>query len=405
MAKNLIPEELDALIQEFLTDGVLTDKERQVILRKAESLGCDRDEVDLYLDAEVQKIDQATDAAARKQKGKTCPYCGGSIPQLTDKCPHCGEIITPEANKDLQEILDNLEAALVDLKSAKDIKRSKATIERFARKAKLYYSNNPKLKSLLVEIETESALAEKRAKSYARNQAITDFIKKRPKTLGCLGFIVISFVFMAIAEYFSTKESEASAERNAARREEIRHALDAGDLENALTLYNKYGGASEYKSLLGKDLAKAFIAQGDLDKAFEVTGNNPEDTYIQEEMESAFIAKEDYEKAIKISSTYYADGAYRILCLCLEKMRAKQSQQKLKSFIDLHLYLFDESDKEKYRERLYEFVGLKYTPSQSSMKEEVAKQAKAEEEKKKDEEIAQEKINQVENATQVPETN
>ena len=57
MAKKLIPEELNALIQEYLTDGVLTDKERQVILRKAESMGLDRDEIDLYLDAQVQKID------------------------------------------------------------------------------------------------------------------------------------------------------------------------------------------------------------------------------------------------------------------------------------------------------------------------------------------------------------
>jgi hypothetical protein len=104
MAKQLIPEELDQLIQEYLTDGVLTDKERQVILRKAEGMGLDRDEIDLYLDAQVQKIDQATDAAARRQKGKQCPYCGGSVPQLTDKCPHCGENITAEASEELQEI-------------------------------------------------------------------------------------------------------------------------------------------------------------------------------------------------------------------------------------------------------------------------------------------------------------
>ena len=61
MAKKLIPEEIEALIQQYLTDGVLTDKERQVILRKAEGVGLDRDEIDLYLDAEVQKIDQQTD--------------------------------------------------------------------------------------------------------------------------------------------------------------------------------------------------------------------------------------------------------------------------------------------------------------------------------------------------------
>ena len=106
MANNLIPEELNVLIQQYLTDGVLTDKERLVILNKAEKMGLDRDEIDLYLDAEVQKVDQQTDAAVRKQKGKTCPYCGGSIPQLADKCSHCGENITAEASNELQEIFD-----------------------------------------------------------------------------------------------------------------------------------------------------------------------------------------------------------------------------------------------------------------------------------------------------------
>ncbi len=41
MANILIPEELNALIQQYLTDGVLIDKERQVILRKAEGIGLD----------------------------------------------------------------------------------------------------------------------------------------------------------------------------------------------------------------------------------------------------------------------------------------------------------------------------------------------------------------------------
>ena len=124
MATKLIPEELDALIQEYLTDGILTDKERAVILRKAETMGLDRDEIDLYLDAQVQKIDQAADAVVRRQKSKACPYCGAPVPLLTDKCPECGQFITPEANTELQEIFDNLEDALVDLKSGKDYERS-----------------------------------------------------------------------------------------------------------------------------------------------------------------------------------------------------------------------------------------------------------------------------------------
>ena len=179
MTNNLIPEELNALIQEYLTDGVLTDKERQVILNKAEKMGLDHDEIDLYLDAQVQKIDQQTDAAMRKQKGKTCPYCGGSVPLLTDKCPHCGENITPEASKELQEIFDNLEDALVDYKSGKNIAKSKAKVERFMRKAKMYYGNNPKIQRLLEEVEMESVKAEdrlrqaeKKKKSAARNQIL-----------------------------------------------------------------------------------------------------------------------------------------------------------------------------------------------------------------------------------------
>ena len=93
MANKLIPEELQALIQQYLTDGVLTDKERTVILKKAEGMGLDRDEIDLYLDAEVQKLDQAADAVVRRQKSKACPYCGAPVPQLTDKCPECGQLM------------------------------------------------------------------------------------------------------------------------------------------------------------------------------------------------------------------------------------------------------------------------------------------------------------------------
>lgn len=173
MAKQLIPEELQALIDQYLTDGVLTDKERQVILRKAEGMGLDRDEIDLYLDAEVQKIDQATDAAVRRQKGKTCPFCGAPVPQLADKCPECGQYITPEASQELQEILDNLEEALVEMKAGKDVNRNRAIVERYARKAKLYYSNHPKIIKLLSEvhadIEEEKVLSlnnKKREKKY-----------------------------------------------------------------------------------------------------------------------------------------------------------------------------------------------------------------------------------------------
>lgn len=179
MAKNLIPEELEALIKEYLTDGALTDKERQVILKKAVAMGLDRDEIDLYLDAQVQKIDQATDTAVRRQKGKPCPHCGAYVSQMTDKCPNCGQYITPEATKELEEILDKLEDALVGMKSWKDFNKNKAIVERYERKARMYYSNHPKVKALLAEVKEEKLKAESQLKSMKRKETITSIIKNK----------------------------------------------------------------------------------------------------------------------------------------------------------------------------------------------------------------------------------
>ena len=225
MANNLIPEELNALIQQYLTDGVLTDKERQVILNKAEKMGIDRDEIDLYLDAEVQKIDQQTDAAVRKQKGKTCPFCGGSVPQLTDKCPHCGENITPEASSELQEIVDNLEEALVDFKSGNDIAKSKATVERFMRKAKLYYGNNPKIQRLLEEVEMESLEAEKVAKAYALKNTFVTILTYNWKITAAVILAVLIGIFMLFH-----KSDEAKIEN---LYEEVSELVDDGNLDKA----------------------------------------------------------------------------------------------------------------------------------------------------------------------------
>ena len=188
MAKQLIPEELQALIDQYLTDGVLTEKERAVILKKAEGMGLDRDEIDLYLDAEVQKIDQATDAAVRKQKGKTCPFCGGNVPMLADKCPHCDGLITAEASEELQEIFDNLEEALVNYKSSYQIEKSKATIERYVRKAKMYYGSNPKIQKLLAEIEEETVNAAK------KNTVFRIINNWRMMCVICAGIAVVSLV-------------------------------------------------------------------------------------------------------------------------------------------------------------------------------------------------------------------
>ena len=171
------PKELVDLLEQYLTDGVMTSKEREVLLRKAEAMNVDKDEFDLYIDAEIQKIDQKADAIKRQSKGKLCPFCEASIPMLADKCPECGGNITPQATKELEEIIEKLEDALVNFKSGKDIEKSKAEVERYIRKAEMYYENNTKVKKLVKTVNLELTKAQEEAKKDARKKSIIRILK------------------------------------------------------------------------------------------------------------------------------------------------------------------------------------------------------------------------------------
>ena len=198
------PKELVDLLEKYLTDGVITAKEREVLLRKAEAMNVDKDEFDLYIDAEIQKIDQETDAIKRQSKGKLCPFCEASIPMLADKCPECGGNITPQATKELEDIIEKLEDALVNFKSGKDIEKSKAEVERYIRKANLYYENNTKIKHLVREVENEM-----------KNATIIASKENRKKTLISIftnpwvWVLIEVIVIIALYNYFNSAEQEA----------------------------------------------------------------------------------------------------------------------------------------------------------------------------------------------------
>jgi DNA repair exonuclease SbcCD ATPase subunit len=124
----------------------------------------DIDEADMYISAEIQKIEMQLEANKKKELGRACPNCGTSIPQLASKCPACGEPITAEATKELKAVLNHLENALVLLKSGENVEESKAKVERYLREAKLYHDNNAKINMLVDEVKQEMLIAEKRAK-------------------------------------------------------------------------------------------------------------------------------------------------------------------------------------------------------------------------------------------------
>lgn len=188
----MIPKELYELVKEYLTDGIISDKERRVLLRKANKLGIDSDEFDLYLDAQLQKIDKENSDNLNKRRGATCPFCGGQIQQLADTCPHCGQVITVEASEELKEVIEQLEDALTNYSVSHD-KEYKVDAERYIRKANLYYKNNPKVKLLISEYQKELSNSELAAKKEARYAVFLTIIKSGFTWGGLLLLVSIPF--------------------------------------------------------------------------------------------------------------------------------------------------------------------------------------------------------------------
>lgn len=331
--KSGIPQELDNLIKEYLTDGIISAKERQVLLNKAQALGLNVDEVDLYIDAQQQKADQAVATVMNKRRGKTCPYCGSSIPELTDKCPNCGGNITPEASKELEEIFEHLETALVNFKAGEDVEKNKAEIERYVRKAKMYYGNNPKVKQLLEEVEIESENAEEEAKKNARKK----FLLANKKVIA---IIVVALIGGIFSIWYINRPTPSQVIENSVKNGNL---IDA---QAAFSAYCDEHGTSAIKYDLSNaagTLRDAYIESGNYDKACDLYN------YY-----SSSISHDDDA----------AQVYYDLLCKCIDHMKAEGNKSQIESFISRKVGAFEEDayygewSRNRVQKRLYKYAGI-----------------------------------------------
>ncbi|WP_308235807.1 zinc ribbon domain-containing protein [uncultured Prevotella sp.] len=346
--KRIVPEELDNLIQEYLTDGIISAKERQVLLNKAQSLGLNLDEVDLYIDAQQQKADQAIASAVNKRRGKTCPFCGSSIPELTDKCPNCGSNITPEASEELAEIIEHLESALVNFKSGEDIDKSKAEVERYARQARMYYGNNPKIQRLLEEVEVES----EEALRAAKKRPWLNLLEEKKDWFLFIAFLAVVCIIAVVGtatDLFTPAEQSASKTTRL-----VEKAIEEGDLAQAQVLIDNYSKRWFQSS---SDIQSACDALSEAEKKQEQEGLNKA------------IEAGNYDSALEGISrrvSYDVDDAqkyYDTLCKCLDAMKEKGvSKVKLKKFINRKIEVYredaypEEWSKANVKKRLYEYI-------------------------------------------------
>ncbi len=100
--------ELEKLIDAVVRDGVVTEKDRNVVLRKASELGVDPDEAEIYLES---KLEEAQEARSRNKVAtpapaasgpSNCKACGAAI-QGHFVCEFCGTPTGASASNEAEE--------------------------------------------------------------------------------------------------------------------------------------------------------------------------------------------------------------------------------------------------------------------------------------------------------------
>ena len=113
----MFSKELENVIEAALADGVLTDKERAVLHKRAAEEGVDPDELDVVIEGRLAKMKREEDwlrpAPPSDKFGevKKCPRCGEPVEPMAVKCSACGyEFRNFDALKSSQRLAEKLEA-------------------------------------------------------------------------------------------------------------------------------------------------------------------------------------------------------------------------------------------------------------------------------------------------------
>lgn len=123
----MLTPELEQLIQYALEDGELTEKERSVLMRKAQEAGVDLDEFEMILNGKLREAKKAASIAVAPKPSNTkhgevrkCPACGAMVSAFTTKCSECGfEFNSIEAVKSANVLFEKLQA--LEMEKAREL--------------------------------------------------------------------------------------------------------------------------------------------------------------------------------------------------------------------------------------------------------------------------------------------
>ena len=113
--------EIENLINMALANDEVTEKERAIILRKAKTLGVDKDEVEMILDGKItlikneKSLTKGTNSSKSSKEGdiKKCPACGAGVKPFTEECADCGHVYRHDSLNKLTSEIKNSSYDLV----------------------------------------------------------------------------------------------------------------------------------------------------------------------------------------------------------------------------------------------------------------------------------------------------
>lgn len=282
-------KEMEELISSALADGKLTEKEKQVLFKKAQSQGIDLDEFEIDLDArlfklqkaEKEKVEKSAPKSTKNGTVRTCPACGAMVPAFQGVCPECGYEFTevdanasskkladallntnseskqkriietfplPNTKADLLEFLTALKPRISDFRdplATSYFKKYQECIE----KAKVTFPNDKLIAPFIASFEREAVLREKAQKKQERKQRIKGIGNWLAENIEITIFIIIILVvIIGISSFFIVKNVKKNKFESC--KSSIVEAIQNNDYATAQRIFDGYEGREKYEKEL-----------------------------------------------------------------------------------------------------------------------------------------------------------
>lgn len=356
-------ERIENLIKAALADGELTEKEKQILFKNAQTEGIDLDEFEMVLEARLVELEKAKREAAPKSNKygdvRKCPACGALVPAFKGVCQECGfEFTNIDANLSSKQLADKLlkendDKKKIEIIETFPIPTTKADLLEFLtslkprvlgeynqytdayfkkyqeciEKAKVAFEGDKQLQGFIDSCpELEKHFKSIRLKSRSEN--IIAWIWKNKIVVIISAVVltaVISFIINGIVSHFEGKRKTELVEI-------FNVALEEEDLVKAYSSFEEYNkeyvtsyDEKQIRNELGVKLINAYLAKNDIENAELIysivdhwVGEIYEWLINNEQFDKAWIYK---SSGADPNTIYKAESYYKYMsdvvhCLC-----------------------------------------------------------------------------------------